>query len=162
MTIRQSTKAELNTIMQLIDEGRKKMIAQGNTRQWAFGQPSRQLIETDINNGNSYIITEGGEKIATFALVKGPDPTYSVIYDGQWLNDRPYYVIHRIASSPKVHGVLRTVLDYAFQLTDTIRIDTHEDNKTMQSLLQKQGFTYCGIIHLANGDPRLAFQKSIT
>ncbi len=162
MTIRRSTKAEIDTIMQLIDEGRKKMVAEGNTRQWTLGQPSRQLVETDVSNGNSYMMTDGDEIVATFALVKGPDPTYAVICDGQWLNDRPYYVIHRIASSPKVHGVLHTVLDYAFRLTDTIRIDTHEDNRTMQSLLRKQGFTYCGIIHLANGDPRLAFQKSIT
>jgi RimJ/RimL family protein N-acetyltransferase len=71
-------------------------------------------------------------------------------------------VIHRVASGPKAHGVMRRVLDYAFALTDTIRIDTHADNKTMQSLLRKYGFTYCGIIHLANGDPRLAFQKTIT
>mgnify|MGYP003296922186 CR=1 FL=1 len=39
-----------------------------------------------------------------------------------------------------------------------IRIDTHHDNVVMQRLLKKLGFQYCGIIHLENGDPRLAFQ----
>ena len=56
---------------------------------------------------------------------------------------------------------MRRILDFAFQHTDTLRIDTHEDNKTMQALLTKNGFSYCGIIHLENGDPRLAYQKTI-
>ena len=29
----------------------------------------------------------------------------------------------------------------------------------MQHLLQKNGFVYCGVIHLANGAPRLAFER---
>ena len=29
----------------------------------------------------------------------------------------------------------------------------------MQHLLEKHGFSYCGIIYLANGDPRLAYQR---
>ena len=118
------------------------------------------MIERDIANGNSYLICEGKEVLATFALVEGPDPTYAQIYDGEWLNDKPYYVVHRVASSPKAHGVMRRILDFAFQHTDTLRIDTHEDNKTMQALLKKNSFSYCGIIHLGNGDPRLAFQKT--
>ena len=40
-----------------------------------------------------------------------------------------------------------------------IRIDTHEDNVVMQNLLKKLGFKFCGIIHLKNGDKRLAYEK---
>ena len=29
----------------------------------------------------------------------------------------------------------------------------------MQVIIEKHGFTYCGIIYLANGDERLAYQK---
>jgi hypothetical protein len=32
----------------------------------------------------------------------------------------------------------------------------------MRALLQKYGFTYCGIILLENGDPRLAYQRTMT
>ena len=99
--------------------------------------------------------------MATFALIEGPDPTYACIYDGEWQNANPYFVIHRVASMAGVHGIMRAVLDYAFTLTDTIRIDTHEDNRTMRALLEKYGFVYCGVIFLENGDPRLAFQKSL-
>ena len=42
----------------------------------------------------------------------------------------------------------------------SIRIDTHKDNIPMQRALAKHGFIKCGIIHLANGDERIAFQKS--
>lgn len=45
--------------------------------------------------------------------------------------------------------------------TNNIRIDTHWDNKPMQGALAKAGFHYCGIIHLLDGDERLAYQKII-
>ena len=162
MTIRKSTIHDLPSILQLIEDGRQKMISEGNTTQWTNGHPSAKQIETDIAQGVSYIITENGCPIATFALIEGPDPTYAEIYEGQWLNSLPYYVIHRVASAPGVHGIMRRVLDYAFSLTDTIRIDTHQDNRTMRALLGRYGFTYCGIILLENGDPRLAYQRTNT
>jgi RimJ/RimL family protein N-acetyltransferase len=54
---------------------------------------------------------------------------------------------------------MRDILDYCFTVTDNIRIDTHRDNQIMQHCLAKAGFSYCGIIHLLNGDERLAYQK---
>ena len=39
------------------------------------------------------------------------------------------------------------------------RADTHADNKIMQHLLEKNGFTRCGVIHVADGSPRFAYQK---
>lgn len=138
------------------------MISEGNITQWTNGHPSNEQIISDIRKGVSHIIIDESthQPIATFALIEGPDPTYAQIYDGQWLDSLPYYVIHRVASAPSVHGIMRMVLEYAFSFTDTIRIDTHEDNRTMRALLQKYGFTYCGIILLENGDPRLAYQRT--
>jgi hypothetical protein len=103
-----------------------------------------------------------GVIVGTFAFIPGPDVTYKVIYDGQWLNDKPYYVIHRIASTPRSHGILDALLDYCEALSPNIRIDTHEDNIIMRKGLEKRGYQYCGIIHLLNGDERLAFQKNIS
>ena len=40
-----------------------------------------------------------------------------------------------------------------------LRADTHADNKIMQHLLEKNGFTKCGIIHVEDGTPRIAYQK---
>ena len=102
-----------------------------------------------------------GHLLPLSGFLEGPDPTYARIYDGEWKNDNPYFVIHRVASLAGVHGIMRAVLDYAFTQTGTIRIDTHEDNLTMRALLAKYGFSYCGVILLENGDPRLAYQKTI-
>ena len=162
MLIRKSTINDLPSILKLIQDGRQKMISEGNITQWTNGHPSNEQIISDIRKGVSHIIIDESthQPIATFALIEGPDPTYAQIYDGQWLDSLPYYVIHRVASAPGVHGIMRMVLEYAFSFTDTIRIDTHQDNRTMRALLQKYGFTYCGIILLENGDPRLAYQRT--
>ena len=164
MLIRKSTINDLPFIIKLINDGRQKMISEGNTTQWTNGHPSNEQIISDIKNGVSHLIVDKQTQhpLATFALIEGPDPTYAQIYDGQWLNTLPYYVIHRVASAPGVHGIMRMVLNYAFSFTNTIRIDTHQDNRTMRALLQKYGFTYCGIILLENGDPRLVYQGSLT
>ena len=80
--------------------------------------------------------------------------------DGEWLDDTlPYHVIHRIASFPDAHGIFKSILDFSFAHESNIRIDTHKDNHIMQHNILKQRFTYCGIIHLASGDERLAYQK---
>ena len=42
-----------------------------------------------------------------------------------------------------------------------MRIDTHKDNKTMQRLILKNGYEYCGIIFVEDGTERLAFEKEL-
>ena len=43
----------------------------------------------------------------------------------------------------------------------SIRIDTHKDNVIMHHILRKYGFQHCGVIFLANGDPREAYQLTL-
>ena len=96
--------------------------------------------------------------VAYFALLPSPEPTYDVI-DGAWLTDGPYGVIHRMASYPEVHGIFSTIIDYAASRYEHLRIDTHRDNRIMQHLIEKHGFTYCGIIWLLDGTERLAYER---
>jgi len=115
------------------------------------------------SSGSSVISSgaEGGvEKsiVAYFALLPSPEPTYDVI-DGAWLTDGPYGVIHRMASYPEVHGIFSTVIDYAATRYAHLRIDTHRDNRIMQHLIGKHGFTCCGIIWLQDGTERLAYER---
>jgi len=37
-------------------------------------------------------------------------------------------------------------------------MDTHADNKPMQHLAEKHGFTRCGIIYTGDGSPRIAYE----
>ena len=98
--------------------------------------------------------------VGYFAFLPSPEPTYARIYEGKWLDDeRPYHVVHRIGSYPHAHGIFCGIMDYCFSKDYNIRIDTHRDNHIMQHCISKYGFTYCGIIYLANGDERLAYQR---
>ena len=159
-TFRHATMEDLSVILNLRDQAREIMRSYGNVNQWPEGYPAQEKFEKDIEQGCSYVMTDdNGLIVGTFAFIPGPDITYKVIYDGQWLNDNPYYVIHRIASTPDSHGILNAVLDFCEAQSTDIRIDTHKDNIVMIQGLEKRGYHYCGIIHLLNGDERLAFQK---
>ena len=77
------------------------------------------------------------------------------------VKQRKYGVIHRIGSNQIEKGMLKVAVDYCFHFVNNLRIDTHKDNKVMQHLLEKEGFTKCGIIYLKDGNPRIAYQKEI-
>lgn len=158
--VTRATLSELPEVKRLVDAGRRIMRETGNLHQWDDTHPSIDQLREDIEHGHCYLLKEDDANIATFAFIPGPDITYRKIEQGEWIdNESPYYVIHRVASLPNHHGVMTDILGYCFAHTDNIRIDTHRDNLIMQHCLQKAGFCYCGIIHLLNGDERLAFQK---
>ncbi len=159
MNIRKAVEADLTRILDIYAYARQFMVETGNPNQWAVqGYPEKELLERDMENGNLYVMEEADGICGVFAFIIGADPTYERIDGGQWLNDRPYGTIHRIAGDGTVKGMMRQCVDFCFTLIDNIRIDTHEDNKIMQHLIKKCGFDYCGIIYSADGSPRLAYQ----
>lgn len=159
-TIRKASATDMPRIMDLIDMARVTMRANDNMLQWANGYPDEEAMLADISRGVCYLIEEDGCAVATFSMIPGPDPTYAVIYDGEWVDrDTPYVVVHRIASTPDSHGVMTAITEFCHSHINNIRIDTHCDNTIMQHCLLKLGYAYCGIILLANGDERLAYQK---
>lgn len=159
--IRKGTIYDIDAMMSCYETARQFMRASGNHRQWINGYPSRELVSEDIASGVSYVgEAEDGEIVMAFAFIIGDDPTYSVIEDGQWINNMPYGTIHRLGSSGKQRGVLRTCVDFCLKKTDNIRLDTHEDNRIMQHAAEKIGFKRCGIIYCIDGSPRIAYQMS--
>ena len=159
--IRRATPADMAGIMRVMEAARQIMRSSGNLHQWGDSYPSEGIIASDMERGGGFVMDEGGCVVAYFAFLPSPEPTYEKIYEGQWLDDeQPYHVIHRIASLPDTHHVFRDIMEYAFSKDSNIRIDTHRDNRIMQHNIKKHGFTYCGIIYLASGDERLAYQKT--
>jgi len=159
MRISATEPKDLPIVMNIYDYARTFMRANGNTTQWMDGYPSETLIRQEIEDGHSFVCTdEQGEILGTFCFILGEDPTYQHIYDGAWLNDEPYGVIHRMATSGKQRGVSEACLDWCFQRCGNIRVDTHRDNKVMQHILTKHGFQRCGIIYVKNGTERIAYQ----
>ena len=140
---------------------RDYMRRSGNLNQWVNGYPQRERILADMDQGACHVCEEEGRILGVFSYFPGPDPTYAYIEDGSWPDDAPYGVIHRIAVDVHRKGVASFCFDYALSLCPVLRIDTHADNLPMQNSLKKNGFTRCGIIYLENGDPRVAFHKSL-
>lgn len=164
MEIRQSTKDDLNRLMEIYEYARSFMAEHGNPNQWGpTNWPSEELIRSDIEHGNSYVCIYEDRIVGTFFYSQGQDiePSYHVIEDGAWLDDSPYGVIHRIAGDGSVKGIGSFCIEWAFRKCGHLRMDTHGDNHIMQNLLQKCGFEYCGIIRVDQDCyPRLAYEKT--
>ena len=160
MEIRLTTYDDLDEVMSIYEKARAFMRSHDNPDQWLGGHPARQLIEDDIAKKQSFVCVHQNKLAGVFCYFLGTDPTYAQIENGKWLNDSSYAVVHRIASSGEFKGTGSFMMEWAFAQHGNVRVDTHEDNYVMQNMLKKLGYTYCGIIHLENGDPRLAYQKS--
>ena len=165
MRIRKTTESDFDRIMEIYAYAREFMARTGNPNQWGPTNWSpADLIHEDIRSGNSYVCVNDDEKvIGTFFFTQGQDiePTYRAITDGAWLDDSPYGVVHRIASDGSERGIGQFCLGWAYEQCGHLRIDTHTDNKVMQNLLTKLGFTRCGIIYvIEDNNPRYAFEKS--
>ena len=159
--IRKTQPTDIAILMDICEQAKHIMRKDGNMLQWRGNYPSREIVIADIEQGNSYVCTDDTEEIiGTFAFIRGNDPTYTHIYEGKWVEDTlPYGVIHRLASTEHSKGVANACLQWCYEQIPNLRADTHRDNHILQYILKKHGFKYCGIILLANGDERLAFQK---
>lgn len=161
MNIKLCKNTEIDEITSIYDNARNFMRQTGNNNQWINGYPSRELILEDIKNNRFYGVYDNEELVAVFMLTVDSDPTYNKIYNGSWLNDEPYAVIHRIGVLKRGKGIAKLCFDYALTKCNNLRIDTSEENLVMQNCLLKNGFSYCGVIYLESGAPRLAYQKKI-
>lgn len=158
--IRKAVPEDLNRLMEIFAIARQFMQASSNPNQWINGYPQQELIAKEIESGHCHVVEdESANVIATFCFIKGPDPTYAYIEDGEWPNDRPYYVVHRLASDGSCRGIGKFCFDWCHSQSPCLRADTHADNKVMQRILAESGFIRCGIIYVSNGTPRIAYQK---
>ena len=154
LTVRHARIEDIPRMQELFSAARAHMRAEGNLTQWK-DYPSDALLKDDISKQQSYVILDGEDIAGTFVFMTGEEPTYAVIEDGAWLNDEPYGTIHRIASRGK--GVFSAALEFCKSRCSHIRVDTHADNKPMQHLAEKHGFSRRGIIYVADGTPRIAY-----
>lgn len=157
--IEKAAEKDLPEILEIYAYARKFMKENGNAHQWSDQFPPEALLREDIGHGNLYVVQKDGTIHVVFAFIVGEDVNYSVIEQGTWLSGEPYGTIHRVASDGAVHGVFDLIVSFCSQKMKHIRIDTHKDNKVMQHLILKNGFEKCGIIHVADGTPRIAYEK---
>lgn len=148
-------------ILEIYAYAREFMKKTGNPTQWKDRHPAVEILEDDLRQGQLYVVKTGEEIHGVFALVQGKEPTYARIEQGQWCSDSEYGTIHRIAGDGEIRGIFEKVVDFCSQIIPHLRIDTHENNKIMQHLIEKNGFKKCGIIYVADGSPRIAYERMI-
>lgn len=162
MKIRKAEPEDLNAILPIYAYARERMRLSGNPSQWGEDYPPLEMVQNDIANGHSYLVTEADEIVGVFVFMIGEDPTYQRIDNGAWLNDDVYGTIHRVAGNKNARGIMRMCLSFCEAKVANIRIDTHECNRIMQHVLERSGYKRCGQIYTADGSPRIAYQKVST
>ena len=159
MEIRNAQTEDLDRLQEIYASARHFMAEHGNPNQWWGGYPTSEMLEDDLEKKQLYVCTENGRIYAAFVLATGDDPTYAVI-EGAWKNEQPYATLHRIASSGEKRGMADVIIRWAFARCANLRGDTHELNYAMQNAFERNGFERCGIIHVEDGTPRIAYQKT--
>ena len=182
MNFRKSTFDDVDRILEIIEKAKIELNKLG-LDQWQNGYPNKKVIENDVKNGISYVLEDieknGNELksenftkiLGTIVLSPKKEEPYSKI-EGKWITDDDYIVIHRLAvdSETKNKGIATKILEFLEKECIknkilSIKADTHENNEPMKRFLEKNGFSYCGVIYLDKepdvGEKRIAYEKII-
>ena len=156
MHIEKAEMKDLDRVVEILRDGRNQL-AESGIDQWQGDYPNVEHIQEDIEHCFAYLVhSDDHETVGAFAIVAAPDHSYDEL-DGKWLVDTDnYLVIHRVAihsdhaGNGYASGLFTSVIDYVKENPNgvkSLRIDTHEDNKPMQHLIEKYGFTRVGTLH---------------
>ena len=157
-TVRKAKPEDLDSVVNIYAYARSFMARNGNPHQWGRTNPPIERTIQDIREEILYVITENERIHGVFAFFIGDDPTYRNIYEGNWNCDESYGVIHRVAGDGS-GGIFAACVDYCAKQCIYLRIDTYHDNRPMQRVIEKAGFTRCGIIYIGDGSPRIAYDR---
>lgn len=165
MEFRKSEIEDIPMMMEIIKQAQNYFKSK-DIDQWQDGYPNEENLREDIIQGESYVMLLDDKIVATAAISFRGESTYNEIYRGNWLSDREYAVVHRVAVNDdyKGQGLSHKIIEFSQKKCkelgySSIKIDTHKDNFVMRSLLEKNGFKYCGIILLEDGAERVAYEK---
>ncbi|CUP95911.1 Acetyltransferase (GNAT) family [Turicibacter sanguinis] len=167
LALRYTKLEDIERVMEIIKQAQQYFKEKG-INQWQNGYPNTKVIENDIKNGHSFVLIKNNEIVGTIAISFEGEATYNKIFEGAWKSNDNYAVIHRIAVDHELKGIglssemiKQTELMCNKKSVGSIKVDTHEDNQAMQRSLIKNGFDYCGVIYLADGSKRVAFEKCL-
>lgn len=164
MIIRIAKENDIPEIKKIVEKA-KIYMKENKINQWSENYPNEDVFLTDLKDNRLYVADIDGKVIGMAVLVLDGDGDYKNI-NGKWLSDGEYGVIHRIAVNPdyKSQNVAKNLLDFFEDKLkelnyDSIRVDTHKDNKSTLRFIEKNGFQKCGIVYIRKTDERIAFEK---
>lgn len=162
MKLRRAEKHEAETCYQCIEDARAYHRSLGFV-QWHPDYPTLKTIEDDIAEGTGYVFVNGSTIIGYCCIIIGDEPAYHVI-DGAWKTERPYAVVHRMAFRAMARGgglskeAISLIKKHCtYEGITAIRVDTQNENKVMQHILDREGFVYCRLVTF-DGGPKLAYE----
>ena len=164
--------ADMDALLDILEQA-KAYLRESGVDQWQEGYPNREALAADIEAGRGWLFecVDNGEIAGYECVAMTPEVCYREI-DGAWLTEgENYAVIHRAMAAARYRGtrLAAEMFSFAAELAAgmgrlSVRVDTHRDNKAMNRLCEKQGFTYCGVVDLGLVDPasdslRTAYEK---
>ncbi len=163
LSVLPATMGDLNGIMGVFAQARGYMAELGNP-QWGDGFPEAPFISDKIERGLMYKVVSGGQIAAVFSVLDY-DGDYDNI-DGKWLTRGDYFVLHTVAVANDFRGkgcarfIFARAEDMAAERGKiSVRMDTHEQNIPMRTLVGSLGYVYCGKLKVRGGKPRIGFEK---
>ena len=162
-TIELAKKEGVDLYYKIIEDGRQFQKEQGFV-QWTDNYPSLDIINKDIEDAKGYVIKVDGEIAGYLCIDFTREPAYEEI-DGAWSVEDNYAVVHRLAFAKAFIGI--GLANVTFPLIEKvcisrnvnyIRIDTDFPNKRMQHILEKNGFTKCGVVVFESSE-KIAYDK---
>ena len=169
---RRAESADMDALLDILEQA-KAYLRESGVDQWQEGYPNREALAADIETGRGWLFecVDNGEIAGYECVAMTPEVCYREI-DGAWLTEgENYAVIHRAMAAARYRGtrLAAEMFSFAAELAAgmgrlSVRVDTHRDNKAMNRLCEKQGFTYCGVVDLGLVDPasdslRNAYEK---
>ena len=162
---------DMADLMMIVDEASEFLHAQ-HVDQWQSDTPDPGVFRKDITAGNCWLFTYEGDAAGCISICFQPEPVYDDIEDGSWLTEGPYCTVRRVAVRDIFRG--RDLSHEMMQLAEdlamgrgcvSVRVDTHADNAVMRGLLEKRGYTYCGVVWYRDGviedRQRVAYEKPL-
>ena len=154
MNIRKAVVSDFNRIMEIYAIAREYMKNSGNPNQWKDHYPEKNIVNKDIEDKISYVLEDNGHIFACFVFTKGYEKSYELNFP----SDKEYGIIHRVASDGSERKIVSRIINFVKKEISLLRIDTHEDNKTMQKAVEKLGFKRLGIIQLDDRSFRILYE----
>lgn len=169
VSYRPAEEADLPEILGIVAQARALLKRRG-VDQWQGDYPNEAAFRFDIDRGECFVVSHGGETAAFFTLSTREEKTYADITDGKWTADMSCCVLHRAAVAEKYRGsgMAERLIKCAEEQCRAyglrcIRTDTHRKNKAMQRLLRDAGFRYRGnvqvIVEPGHDTARQAYEK---
>lgn len=165
MELRLSKEEDRKIILEIYDDGSKKLKSLGLDQWQGQDKPNLDNFKELIDNKNIFVLEDQGQVVST-VIIYDFDVDYENNLDGTWQSPRPYVALHRIGTlereSKKGYGrkVIEMSESYARENNfKSVRIDTHRGNKTMRGLLKSLNYKYVGLVYLGGKNERLAFEK---